>query len=76
MLIFDRRISWCNKKKNENLGYNFDDIVVSKLVKIKNSCKFLIGPCDNVIRPVFSILPKMSGYFKNFKVEDGNKNNK
>ena len=74
MLIFDRRISWCNKKKNENLGYNFDDIVVSKLVKIKNSCKFLVGHCDNVLRPIFSILPKY--YFKNFKVEDGNENNK
>ena len=48
--------------------------VVSKLVKIKNSCKFLVGHCDNVIRPIFSILPK--NYFKNFKVEDVNKNNK
>ena len=41
--------------------------------------KYLIGYLDDVIRPLVSILPKMSGYVKNFKDKDGdedkNKNN-
>ena len=38
----------------------------------------MIGYLDKVIRPLFLILPKMSGYVKTFKVKHGdkNKNNK
>ena len=38
----------------------------------------MIGYLDKVIRPLFLILPKMSGYVKTFKVKhrDKNKNNK
>ena len=30
---------------------------------------------DKVIRPLILILPEMSGYFKTFKVKDGDKDN-
>ena len=38
----------------------------------------MIGYLDKLIRPLFLILPKMSGYVKTFKVKhrDKNKNNK
>ena len=38
----------------------------------------MTGYLDKVIRPLFLILPKMSGYVKTFKVKHGdkNKNNK
>ena len=53
---------------------NVDNIVISKLVKTKTSSKYLIGCLDKDIRPLLSIMSKMSGYVKTFKVED--KNNK
>ena len=49
---------------------NVDNIVISKLVKIKTNSKYL----DNDIRPSVLIMSKMSGYINTFKVED--KNNK
>ena len=49
---------------------NVDKKVISKLVKIKTNSKYLIGYLDNDIRPLVSIMPKMSGYVKAFKVED------
>ena len=38
----------------------------------------MIGYSDKAIRPLILIMPKMSGYVKKFKVNDGdkNKNNK
>ena len=51
-------------------------IVILKLVE-KNS-KYLIGYLDKIERLLGLILPKMSEYFKTFKVRHGNedKNNK
>ena len=52
---------------------NIDNIVISKLVKTKTNPNYLIRYLDKVIRPLVSILPKMSGYVKTFKVEDKDK---
>ena len=52
------------------MNVNVDKKVISKLVKIKTNSKYLIGYLDNDIRPLASIMPKMSGYVKAFKVED------
>ena len=55
-----------------------DNIVILKLVKTKTNFNYLIGYLDKAIRPLFLIVPKMSGYVKTFKVKDGDKhkNNK
>ena len=51
---------------------NVDNIVISKLVKTKTNSKYLIGiKFDKVIRPLFLIMPKISGYVKTFKVMEG-----
>ena len=57
---------------------NGDNIVILKLVKTKTNFNYLIGYLDKAIRPLFLIVPKMSGYVKTFKVKDGDKhkNNK
>ena len=52
---------------------NIDNIVISKLVKTKTNPNYLIRYLDKVIRPLVSILSKMSGYVKTFKVEDKDK---
>ena len=49
---------------------NPDNIVISKLVKTKTNSKYLIGYLDKAIRPLFLIIPKMSGYIKTFKAEE------
>ena len=53
---------------------NVDNIVISILVEIKTNSRLLIGYLEKAIRPLVFIMPKMSGYVKTFKVEDGNKN--
>ena len=58
------------KKPIKIWDVNVDNIVISKLVKIKTNSKYL----DNDIRPSVLIMSKMSGYINTFKVED--KNNK
>ena len=58
---------------------NVANIIISKLVKIKNSSEYLIRYLDeDIIRPVVLILHKMSSNAQAFKVkdEDENKNNK
>ena len=52
--------------------------VISKLVKTKTNSKYLIGYLGNVIRPLFLVLPKTSGYVKTFRIKqrDRVKNNK
>ena len=52
--------------------------MISKLVKTKTNSKFCIWHLDKAITPLDLIMPKMSGYIKTFKVEEGdkNKNNK
>ena len=50
-------------------------MVVSKLIEMMNNSKcFLIGYLDDVIRPLFLILPKMNGYVKAFQDKGGGKN--
>ena len=57
---------------------NIYSTVISKLAETKTNSKYLIGYLDKVIRPLISVLSKMSGYVKSFKVKDGDKdkNNK
>ena len=51
---------------------NVDNIVISKLVKIKTDFKYLIGTkFDKAIRPLVLIIPTMSGDVKTFKVKEG-----
>ena len=50
---------------------NVDNIVILKLVKTKTNSKNLIGYLDKTIRPLLLIMPKMSRYFKTFKVKEG-----
>ena len=47
-----------------------DNVVISKLVKIKPNSKYLIGYLDKAIRPLVLIMPKMRGYVKKCKVKD------
>ena len=49
------------------------DIVISKLTETKNYSKYLTGYSDDVIRPLFLFLPKMSRYVKMFKDKDSDK---
>ena len=50
---------------------NVDNIVILKLIKTKTNSKNLIGYLDKTIRPLLLIMPKMSRYFKTFKVKEG-----
>ena len=50
-----------------------DNIIISKLVKTKTNCKYLIGYLDKAITPLVLIMPKMSGYVKTFKIKGDNK---
>ena len=52
---------------------NVDNIVILKLLNTKTNSKYLIGYLDKAVRPLVSILPKMEGYVKTFKVKDSNK---
>ena len=52
------------------MDINVDNIVISKIVKVKTNSKYLIGYLDKDIRPLVSIMPKMSGYVKTFKVKE------
>ena len=65
------------KKTIKNLDVNVDNIIISKLVKIKANSKYLIWYLDKPIRPLVLIMPKTSGYVKTFKVNkrDKSKNN-
>ena len=57
---------------------NLDNIVISKVIKIKTFSKYLIEYLDIVMKPIFLIIPKISKYAKKFNVNGGdkNKNNK
>ena len=61
------------KKPMKFLDVNVDNIVISKLVKRKTNSKYCIGYLDKAVRPLVSIMPKMSGCVKN---GDKDKNNK
>ena len=58
------------KKPIKIWDVNVENIVISKLVKTKTNSKYLIGYLDEDIRPLLLIMPKMSGCFKTFKVEN------
>ena len=56
---------------------NVDDIVISKLIETKTNSKYSIGiKFDKAIRPLVLIKPKMSGYVKTFKINNGDKDKK
>ena len=67
------KVKFCSAKKTNIWDVNVDNIVTSKLVKTKTNPKYLIGYLHKIIRPLFSILCKMIGYVKIFKVKDGDK---
>ena len=67
------------QKPIENWDVNVDNIIISKLVKTKTNSNYLIGiKLYKATRPLVLIMPKMSGYVKTSKVEEGDqdKNNK
>ena len=69
----------CFKKSYNIWDVNFDNIVISKLVKAKTNSKYFIGMKFNkATRPLVMIIPKMSEYVKVFIVKKGDKdkNNK
>ena len=45
-------------------------LILIKLVKIKTNSKYLTGYFDKDIRPLVSIMSKISGYVTSFKVEE------
>ena len=49
-----------NKRLNEPMNVNVNDIVISDLIETKTNSKYLIGYLDKVVRPLVLILPKMS----------------
>ena len=53
---------------------NLDNIVISKVIKIKTFSKYLIEYLDIAVRPIFLIIPKISKYVKKFNVNSGDKN--
>ena len=57
-----------NKKPFQIDGTDVNKILVSKKEPCgtKNALKYFIGYNDDVIRPLFVILPQMTGYFKKF----------
>ena len=75
-----KSINWDDKKINKNSFYknkklfSFNDIDVNKILVskkeshgTKNSLKYFIGyNDDDVIRPLFILLPQMIGYVKHF----------
>ena len=64
----------CFKKSYNIWDVNFDNRVISKLVKAKTNSKYFIGMKFNkTTRPLVMIIPKMSGYLNVFKVKKGDK---
>ena len=69
---------YATKKLVKIWDVNVNSIVISKLLETKNNSGYLTGYLNKVIRPSVLIIPKMRGYVRTFKVEDGDKhkNNK
>ena len=55
------------KKPTKIWDVNGHNIIISKLVKTKTYSKYLIGDPDKAIRPLVSIMPKMSGFVKTIR---------
>ena len=49
------------------LDVKVGNIVISKLVETNTNYKYLIGYFDKATKPLFLIMPKISGYVKRFK---------
>ena len=56
---------WC-KKLIRYSDVDIDNMVITKLIKLKNMFKYLNGYLHEVIRSLVLILPKMSGYVKSY----------
>ena len=56
----------------KNLVVKIWDVNVDNVDKTKTNSTYLIGYSDQTIIPLVLIMPKMSGYFKTFKVSEGN----
>ena len=70
---------YATKNPIKNWDVNADYIIISKLIEKKTNSKDLIGlKLAKAIRPLVSIMSKMSGYIITFKIKEGNKhkNNK
>ena len=60
------------KKPIKIWDVNIDNRVFSKLIETKSNSKNLIRiKFDKTIRPLFFIMPKMSGYVTTFKFKEG-----
>ena len=64
------------KKTIKTWDGNVDNIIISKLVTTKTNSEYLIRYLDKAIKPLVSIMSKMSGYVKTFKVKDGDEDRK
>ena len=75
---YQKKSFMLQKKTIKTWDGNVDNIIISKLVKTKTNSEYLIRYLDKAIRPLVSIMSKMSGYVKTFKVKDGDedRNNK
>ena len=51
----------------KNWDVDVNNVVISKLLEIKNNYKYVIRYLNEVVRPLVLILPKIGGYDKNFK---------
>ena len=60
----------CCKKPIKIGDINVDNIVISKLIETETNFKYLIAiKLNKTIRPLFLVMPKISGYVKTFKVK-------
>ena len=50
------------------MGFNVDNIVISKLVETKSNFNYLIGYLDKAVRPLVLIMPRKSEYVKILKL--------
>ena len=48
------------------MDVDIDNMVITKLIELKNMFKYLNGYLHEVIRSLVLILPKMSGYVKSY----------
>ena len=53
----NKRKVWCRKETYKNFGVDVDNTAMSKLGKIKTTCKYLIEYLDKGIRPLVLIMP-------------------
>ena len=60
------------KKPIKTWDVSVNNIFISNLIETKTNSKYLIAmKFEKAVRPLVLIIPKMSGYFKTFKVKEG-----